>query len=91
MKVKEFLRWWIFNSGLSQKEFAERCGVKPPMVNEWLTGKRSVTPRGAALLEKATGIPAIVWCVYQDCDELTEESKKECDMAKKRNKKPKED
>lgn len=70
MRVTEFLRWWIGNSGLSQKEFAERCGTSCPMLNEIIRGKRNITPKGAIFLEKGSGIPAIVWLSYQDHDDL---------------------
>jgi len=48
---------------ISQKEFAEQAGVSPPMVCQWVSGKRRPCVTSALAIEKATGgkIPVSYW------------------------------
>lgn len=39
---------------LTQTEFAERVGVSPAMVSQWVTGYRPVAPKRALLIDSAT-------------------------------------
>ena len=50
---------------LSQKEFAELLGVSPPLVCQWLAGRRRPDLTHALEMEKATGgeIPVSAWAI----------------------------
>ena len=45
------------NAGLSQKQFAEQCGVSESTVINWEKGRTSPDLKKIPLLEKAYGIP----------------------------------
>lgn len=70
MKVGEFLMKMIFFSGMSQKEFAEKLNISPPILNDIIKGKRSISIKYAKKIESVFGIPAIVLLTYQNHDEL---------------------
>ena len=44
------------NRGLSQKEFAEECGVSESTANAWETGKRYPSPKKLSQIERVLGI-----------------------------------
>jgi HTH-type transcriptional regulator/antitoxin HigA len=44
--------------GISRAAFAEKMGISLEAVNALLTGKTSITPDIAMLLEKVVGVPA---------------------------------
>ena len=48
-------------SGISQAEFARRCGRSPKLISEILLGKAPVTPKTALQFEKVLGLDARVW------------------------------
>jgi addiction module HigA family antidote len=51
----------LAHKGISQAEFAESMGISLEAANELLTGKTSITPEIAMLLEKVVGVPAGFW------------------------------
>jgi len=73
--------------GITQKEFANECGIQPSHLNEVLKGKRSITKDLAFRLEEKLSIPAKEWLALQssyDCDVIilnkrSKEGKKACD------------
>lgn len=59
--------WWKNNryrvlsgvrmrKGLTQKELAEKCGVRPSVISEYESGKRKISPKAAALLGKVLNV-----------------------------------
>ncbi len=44
------------NRGLSQKEFAEKCGVSESTANAWEQGKRYPSPNKLSQIEQVLGI-----------------------------------
>jgi HTH-type transcriptional regulator/antitoxin HigA len=65
--------------GMTQKDFADRCGRPLKTINEIIKGKASITPRTALEFERVLGIPASFWNNlernYQDALAREEERK----------------
>ena len=53
--LSERLRIAMSESGVSQADLARACGVKPPSVNGWLSGKAKFL-RGENLLSAASAL-----------------------------------
>lgn len=76
----ELVRDEMRERGLTQKQLAAMAGLNPSIVSEVVRGKRSVTEEIATSLEKALGIPMVMWMNLQsqyDHDIATIESKQE--------------
>ncbi len=57
---------WVLNDyletrGISQAEFARRCGRSPKLISEIIAGEASLTPETALQFEKVLGLSANVW------------------------------
>ena len=50
---------------MTQKQLAEKTGIKPSVLSETINGKRSISLSVAVALEKALGIPADIWMNMQ--------------------------
>ena len=54
--------------GISQAEFARRCGCTPQHISEIIAGKAPVDAETALLLEKELGLAASIWLgIERDC------------------------
>lgn len=47
--------------GVSQAEFARRCGRSPKLISEIIAGKAPIEPRTAIQFEKVLGVHASIW------------------------------
>ena len=47
--------------GISQAEFARRCGRSPKLISEIISGKASLEPATALQFERVLGVDANVW------------------------------
>jgi len=47
--------------GISQTEFAERCGIPTKTINEIVKGKTMITTKSALQFERVLGIPSNFW------------------------------
>ena len=54
----ELIKDELKERGLTQKQLSEMTGIKPSVISETISGKRSVSLNMAIALEKALGIPA---------------------------------
>ncbi|MBQ8703592.1 MAG: HigA family addiction module antidote protein [Bacteroidales bacterium] len=61
----ELVRDEMRERGLTQKQLAALAGLTPTMVSEVVRARRSVTEEIAASLEKALGIPVVMWMNLQ--------------------------
>ena len=52
--------------GMTQRLLSEQTGIKPSVLSETISGKRSVSLNMAVALEKALGIPAEMWMNLQN-------------------------
>ena len=62
----ELVRDEMRERGLTQKQLAALAGLTPNVVSEVVRAKRSVTEGIAASLEKALGIPVVMWLNLQE-------------------------
>lgn len=62
----ELIKDEIKARGMSQKELAERMGMKPSDVSRMFKEKENITPDLAAKLENALGINSSFWLRSQD-------------------------
>lgn len=51
--------------GMTQKQLAEKTGIKPSVLSETINGKRSISLNMAVALEKVLDIPADMWMNLQ--------------------------
>jgi transcriptional regulator with XRE-family HTH domain len=59
---------------MPQKEFAERCGVKPCHASSWETGRIRISVARLAIIADALGVPPLsLWPQY-DFETSTEET-----------------
>ena len=56
--------------GMTQKQLADETGIKPSVLSETINGKRSISLKVAAALEKVLDIPADMWMNMQTQYEL---------------------
>lgn len=61
----ELVRDEMRERGLTQKQLAALAGLTPTVVSEVVRAQRSVTKEIAASLEKALGIPVVMWLNLQ--------------------------
>ncbi len=61
----ELVRDEMRERGLTQKQLAALAGLTPTVVSEVVRAKRNVTEEIAASLEKALGIPVVMWLNLQ--------------------------
>ena len=61
----ELIRDELKERGITQKQLAADSGIKPSVLSETINGKRPVSIRMAAALEKALCIPAEYWLNLQ--------------------------
>ena len=47
--------------GISQAEFARRCGCSPQLISEIVAGTAPVDPKTALLFERELGLAASIW------------------------------
>lgn len=76
----ELVRDEMRERGLTQKQLAVLAGLSPTVVSEVVRAKRSVTEEIAASLEKALGIPVVMWLNLQsqyDNDISAQDSQRE--------------
>jgi len=61
----ELIRDELRERKMTQRELADKTGIKPSVISETINGKRCVSISVAVALEKALGIPADVWMNLQ--------------------------
>ena len=52
---------YLETRGISQAEFARRCGRSPKLISEIISGEASLSPETALQFEKVLGLDATVW------------------------------
>lgn len=61
----EMIKDELKECGMTQKQLADKTGIKTSVLSETINGKRSVSLSVAAALEKALDIPAEIWMNMQ--------------------------
>lgn len=70
------------NRGIAKKDFASTVGMPSTVLSAILSGKRSVTPDIAVLLEAALGMEATFWLNLQAQRDIEEAKRKEAFLRK---------
>ena len=72
-------------TGMSQAEFARRCGRSPKLISDIISGKAAIQPKTAVQFEKALGVDARIWLgiesEYQLHRERERESRRAAELA----------
>ena len=55
------LEEYLQTMGISQTEFARRCGLSPDLVNGIITGEAPLEPAAALQFERVLGLDASIW------------------------------
>ena len=58
--------------GMSQAEFARRCGRSAKLVSEIIAGKARIEPQTALQFEKVLGVDASIWIGLDSIYQITE-------------------
>lgn len=69
--------------GMSQAEFARRCGRSPKLVSEIIAGNAPVEPKTALQFEKVLGIDASIWLGLENDYRLFQERESEARQSEK--------
>jgi addiction module HigA family antidote len=75
--LDEYLETW----GISQAEFARRCGRSSKHINEIIAGKAPLTPETALQFEKVLGLDASIWLGIESNYRLHEAQEAETNRA----------
>ncbi len=75
--LDDYLETW----GISQAEFARRCGRSPKHINEIIAGKAPLTPETALQFEKVLGLDASIWLGIESNYRLHEAQRAETEQA----------
>lgn len=63
MTSQQYLQNYLKSKGITQAEFGKSLGVRQEMVNQWLTGRRPISPEKAVLIEELYGLEAEILCL----------------------------
>ena len=79
---------WILDErlevlGISQAEFARRCGRSPKLMSEIIAGNAPIEPRTALQFEKVLGVDASIWLGLENDYRLFQERESEARLAEK--------
>ena len=67
--------------GISQAEFARRCGRSPKLISEIISGKASLEPATALQFEKVLGVDASLWLGIETDYQLYQAKKTEANES----------
>jgi len=67
--------------GISQAEFARRCGRSPKLISEIIAGKASLEPETALQFEKVLGVDASIWLGIETDYQLNRAREAEAEVA----------
>ena len=73
MTFGQFIKVFMTDAGMNQKELAEKLGISTPMMCDILTKKRGFTVKQAKKCEEIFGVPAVIFMMMYDIKKLEEE------------------
>jgi hypothetical protein len=62
MTPQQYLQNYLKSKDITQAEFGKSLGIRQEMVNQWLTGRRPISPEKAVLIEELYGLEAEILC-----------------------------
>ena len=75
MTFGQFIKVFMTDAGMNQKQLAEKIGISTPVMCDILTNKRGFTTKQAKRCEEIFGVPAVILMMMYDFKKLEEERK----------------
>lgn len=72
MTFGQFVKVFMTDAGMNQKELAEKIGISTPAMCDILTNKRGFNVKQAKKCEEIFGIPALIFMMMYDIKKLEE-------------------
>ena len=72
MTFGQFVKVFMTDAGMNQKELAERLDISTPVMCHILTNKRGFTTKQAKKCEEVFGVPALIFMMMYDIKKLEE-------------------
>ena len=73
MTFGQFVKVFMTDAGMNQKQLAEKIGITTPVICDILANKRGFTTKQAKRCEEIFGIPAIIFIMMYELRYLEEE------------------
>ena len=70
MTFGQFVKVFMTDAGMNQRELAEKMGISTPVMCDILTNKRGFTTKQAKKCEEIFGIPALIFMMMYNIKEL---------------------
>ena len=75
MTFGQFIKVFMTDAGMNQKQLAEKIGISTPVMCDILTNRRGFTTNQAKKCEEIFGVPAVIFMMMYDLKKLEEERK----------------
>lgn len=75
MTFGQFIKVFMNDAGMNQKQLAEKMGISTPVMCDILTNKRGFTTKQAKKCEEIFGVPAVILMMMYNLKKLEEERK----------------
>lgn len=75
MTFGQFIKVFMTDAGMNQKQLAEKIGISTPVMCDILTNRRGFTTKQAKKCEEIFGVPAVIFMMMYDLKKLEEERK----------------
>ena len=73
MTFGQFIKVFMTDAGMNQKQLAEKIGISTPVMCDILTNKRGFTTKQAKKCEEIFGVPAVIFMMMYDVKKLEEQ------------------
>lgn len=70
MTFGQFVKVFMTDAGMNQKQLAEKIGISTPVMCDILTNKRGFTMKQAKKCEEVFGVPAVIFLMMYNLKEL---------------------
>lgn len=70
MTFGQFVKVFMVDAGMNQKQLAEKIGISTPVMCDILTNKRGFTTKQAKKCEEVFGVPAVIFLTMYNLKEL---------------------
>ena len=70
MTFGQFVKVFMTDAGMNQKQLAEKIGISTPVMCDILTNKRGFTTKQAKRCEEIFGVPAVIFLTMYNLKEL---------------------
>ena len=70
MTFGQFIKVFMTDAGMNQKELAEKLEISTPVMCNILTNKRGFTTKQAKKCEEVFGVPALIFMMMYDIKKL---------------------